>query len=401
MKILFLAQLFPLPLDSGGKIKSYYTLKNLAKEHEVHLLAFVRSPEELSHLEEMQDICASVKTVDMKRTSLTQASDLAGNFVKRQSFIIRRDYRKSMQRVFDRMVGDGFDVVYIDHLQMASYVNFNAQYKTVLDNHNIEHLIIKRIFETTRNPLKKVYAYYEYQKLAKFEMQCIENADMCLFVSDVDRDYAIRHTKKQINAHTVPIGVDTDFFYKRPPDEATSDILFAGTMHWPPNIDCVLHFSEEILPIIAKNTSEYTFTVAGQKPPEYIVRLAKPGSQINVTGYVDDIRDYMKKCGVFVVPLRSGSGVRVKILNAMSMGLPIVSTSIGAEGIDAVDGKHLVIADDCREFAKAVHTLLANRAIACNLGENARGLVENRYSWDMIGELLLEKMRMVSEAEAQ
>jgi glycosyltransferase involved in cell wall biosynthesis len=150
----------------------------------------------------------------------------------------------------------------------------------------------------------------------------------------------------------------------------------------------MLYFTSRILPIIIKRASDVTLTIAGQRPTEAIKALAGDPA-IRVTGYVDDIRETARDCGVFIVPLRSGSGVRVKILNALAMGLPIVSTSIGVEGLAVENGKHLLIADRPEHFAAAVLRVLSDPALAGDLGANARRLACERYSWEAVGEQLL------------
>ncbi|MCE5324481.1 glycosyltransferase family 4 protein [bacterium] len=388
LKILFLAHLFPLPLDSGGKIKSYYTLKALAAEHDVRVLAYVRSDDELEHLSELESIC-KVDLVRLNRSKFRQLYDLLRAITMGKSFIVSRDYRDDMRCAYDRIISDFQpDVVHIDHLQMAQFVDFGGSYKTVLDHHNVESMIIKRLADTSESLPVRMYAGIEWPKLQRYEMDICRRASTVLTVSDEDKSTLTRLCSELNNIVNVPIGVDVDYFQHIERTEGSNNILSIGTMYWPPNIDSMLYFCRDIYPLVKAKMPECTLTIAGQRPVESIKALASDPS-VAVIGYVSDSRDLAKDCGAFIVPLRSGSGVRVKILNALAMGLPVVSTSVGAEGLEVESGRHLMLADSPADFADAVVKVLQDRELADSIGRSGRALVCKKYSWQVVGGRLL------------
>lgn len=399
LKILVLEHLFPMPPDSGGKIKSLCTIRSLASAHTVQVLSYVRTETEQEHVPKLKSICDNVDTVSFSRSRPADAACAVKSALLGKSYIVTRDFRREMLERFRQAVQKFQpDVVHVDHLQMAQFVDFDSSYLTVLDQHNVEHIIVKRISETSTNALLRAYARLEWPKLKKFERDACRRSNLVLAVSDQDakelRNLMLPGAHRQENAtvppvETVPIGVDFDSIPLVERDPNSKDILFLGTMYWPPNIDCVLYFYREILPMIKQKLPECTFTIAGQKPPRAVQDLARDPA-VRVTGYVKDPRDVAAKCGVFVVPLRSGSGVRVKILDALAMGLPVVSTSIGAEGLAVKNGEHLLIADDAESFAEAVTTILNNKEVAQNLGLRGRELVRQEYSWQVVEKRLLD-----------
>jgi len=389
MKILVLEHLFPLPADSGGKIKSYYAIRALAREHELRVLSYIRGEDERRAVPELRRICPDLDIVPLKRSRLNQIADGVAGLAYGRSFIVSRDFRREMRDAFRRSV-DEFapDVVHIDHLQMAQFVDFSSAYKTVLDNHNVESMIIKRIAETSSSRVMRSYARLEWPKLLKYETEVCRKCDLVLTVSEEDKATLQQLEPSISNVRSVPIGIDTDPGRMVTRDPKSHDILFLGTMHWPPNIDCVLYFHRDILPLVREAIPDCTFTIAGQRPAPSVAALAHDPA-VRVTGYVTDTKVPAAKCGVFVVPLRSGSGVRVKILDALAMGLPVVSTSIGAEGLDVKHGEHLLIADTPQDFARAVADVLSDPALAEKLVRSGRELVEAKYSWQVAGDALL------------
>ncbi|MHB1457498.1 MAG: glycosyltransferase family 4 protein, partial [Armatimonadota bacterium] len=281
------------------------------------------------------------------------------------------------------------DIVHIDHLQMAQFVEFDKSYKVVLDNHNVESTIIKRVAETSDSMPTRLYAGLEWPKLQRYEVDICNKCDLVLTVSETDKDSLTAMGVNPAIIESVPIGVDVDTM--KPVDMVTQsrNILSLGTMSWPPNIDSMLYFVKDVMPIIRDHLPGCTLTIAGSQPSPAIQSLESE-PDISVTGFVEDIDSIARKCGVFIVPLRSGSGVRVKILNALAMGLPIVSTSIGAEGLDVRDDEHLLIADTPHDFANSVIRILTDPDLAQTLGLNGRAFVCDNYSWETTGNRLLQ-----------
>jgi sugar transferase (PEP-CTERM/EpsH1 system associated) len=390
MRILVLQHLLPVPLDSGAKIRSYSTIKALASRHELMMVSYVRNEDELKHLAKLRQLCDRIELVPMRRGPMRKATDALSNVMLGRSFIVSRDYRVEMRQAFRKALTEFRpDAVHVDHLQMAQFLDRDVRCATVLDEHNVESTIIRRIAETSRSPLTRLYAGLEWPKLQRFELRACRESDLVLTVSEEDKAELMRQDPSLNNIETLPIGIDTDYFGPVSRQAGSKDILFLGTMYWPPNVECVHYFCREILPIVRKSIPDCTFTIAGQRPVKSVAALgSNPG--IRVTGYVDDVRQVGSECGVFVVPLQAGSGVRVKILNAMSMGLPVVSTSVGAEGIDATPEKHLLTADTPQDFARAIVRTLEDPELAGRLGANARQLVCEKYSWDVVGKQALD-----------
>jgi glycosyltransferase involved in cell wall biosynthesis len=389
MRVLFLAHLLPFPADSGGKIRTSGNLEALVRRHDVRLVGFLRTSDEERELPRLRGMCVGVDVVPLRRTPFTQVRDLASSLILGRSFVVSRDFRREMLELV-RAVVDEFrpDVVHIDHLQMAQFVDFDAPYRTVLDHHNVESMIVKRLRETSGSIGIRLYASLEWPRLKQYELSVCRKCDAVITVSEEDKTTLQAMDPTLGNVHSVPIGVDVDSTPIIERKIGSRNILFLGTMHWPPNIDCVHYFYRDIFPLVKAELPDCTLTVAGQRPPRSIEALARDPA-VRVTGYVSDAAVCAKDCGVFIVPLRSGSGVRVKILNALAMGLPVVSTSVGAEGIEAEHGAHLLIADTPKDFAHAVVSVLRDPDLADQIGRNGRALVSAKYSWKATGDELL------------
>jgi glycosyltransferase involved in cell wall biosynthesis len=276
----------------------------------------------------------------------------------------------------------------------------------VLDQHNVEHHILQKITEIEQGipPLIKWAAHWDLLRLRRFEASACRRADRVLVVSTRDADAIVDLLDKEGSGDKVavtPIGVDTDYF--APAVSATTGpILSVGTMYWPPNVDAAQWFFAEILPLVRQAVPHAIFQIAGAKPTQSIRALAAAQPDVvTVTGTVPDVRPYMAACSVFVVPLRVGSGMRVKILTAMAMGLPIVSTTLGAEGIAVTSGENILIADTPVSFANAVIRILTDSALAEKLGQAARDLAVQRYSWNRVGQKLLRVYQEIGVLNAE
>lgn len=387
-RVLFLAHLLPWPLDGGGQIKSYHVLRQLAKSYDIKLLAFTRKPEEEKNTEPLRELCAlGVETIALRRTRVSNLWAAGSALISGESFIVKRDNTPAFHEAVARELGKGsYSALHIDHLQMAQFVpEKTTGVKVILDEHNVEYRIPQRIAQTAENLAHRLYGSGEWKRLQRFERAAIRRADLTLAVSDEDKETLKGLVASEMGSIvTLSIGVDTDYFYPIWQHSHSKTLVSIGTMYWPPNIDAMRWFCGEILPKIKERESNINLTIVGARPTPEVRALASDPA-VTVTGSVPDVRPYGQDCGAFIVPLRSGSGMRVKILNALAMGLPTVSTTVGAEGIDVTDGENILLADTAEGFAAATLRVLSDPALAARLAHNGRQLMEQRYGWDAIG----------------
>lgn len=384
MRILFLTQICPYPPANGSAIKTYNILKHLGARHEIELLLFVRGESDIAALEHLRPYCREIVHCMMKRSAKSDLAYAARSLVSGASFIISRDRRMEMEaEVLARLKGPP-DLIYADHLQMAQYVPAAAPCPVLLDEHNVEWRIIERFASRGVSLPRRLFASVEWRKLRSYELSACQRADFVLTVTAHDRDVLAEHGIPDGKITPLPVGVDTEYFRPARGRKDSRHILFFGAMSWPPNADAVSHFVERIYPLVKREVPDARLTVLGANPPPEIRSLAERDSSIAVTGFVDDIRPYCEDACVFVVPLRIGSGMRVKILDAMALGLPVVTTSVGCEGISLRHGEHALVADDPREFAESVVRLIRDDEIRSKLASQGRRLVEECYSWPPI-----------------
>lgn len=384
MRILFLTQICPYPPTNGGAIKTYNILKHLGARHEVDLLLFVRDSEEVASLVHLGEYCGGIDSCFMPRSTFLNLAFAARSLLAGSSFIISRDNQAEMHaKVLDHL-DPAPDLIYVDHLQMSQYVPRSVSCPVILDEHNVEWRIIERFAECEASPLRRRFAALEWPKLQQFELDACRSANVVLTVTEHDRQVLEEHGVPAEKLSALPIGVDTGYFTPLPQQSDSMRVLTFGTMSWPPNTDAVQWFLREMYPAIRDRVRDAEFSVIGANPPPSIRQLPERDRSISVTGYVSDIRQASAGSAVFVVPLRIGSGMRVKILDAMAMGLPVVSTSVGCEGISVHPGEDILIADEPSTFVDAVAHLLGNPSERMRIGSAGRHLVESQYSWPAI-----------------
>jgi glycosyltransferase involved in cell wall biosynthesis len=400
-RVLFLTQVLPYPLDSGAKIRAYYVLRHLASQHQVTLVSFVRADDRPEYVAHLERFCQAVVTVPMQRSWLRDVRALLVAGFSGQPIIIVRDEIGQMHATLRRLVKErAFDVVHADQTSMAQYALYarsrtpnsasRQTVKLVLDAHNALYRIPERLAAYERNPLKRLLFKREARALAHYESNVYHRFDHIVFVTDQDRQALqgeISNLKSQISnrkSTTIPICVDPEEkpLIERVPTPRT--IIHLGTMFWPPNVEGTLWFAQEVWPRVVAQVPEATFTVVGKDPPAAIRNVQFAISNVEVTGYLADPTPYLRQTAIFIVPLRSGGGMRVKILDAWCWGVPIVSTTIGAEGIAVRDGDNILIADTAEAFAQAVIRLLQEPTLGEWLRENGRRWVEERYNWRQV-----------------
>jgi sugar transferase (PEP-CTERM/EpsH1 system associated) len=397
VKILVLAPQWPDPPMQGAAIRNLQIVRYLARKHNVSLLTFEGAGgQDTPPLYDLGAICAHAEALPLP--SRTRRQRLRKLFTSNMPDMAWRLHSDAMwRRVEELCKQEQFDAIHVEGIEMAPYgllaMRLLPRARMVYDAHNAEYLLQRRAFSVDfrriRSLPRAMYSLVQWYRLRRFERQVLLASKRVLAVSPADVAALNRLTLFTRNRVTLlPNGVDLDYWSPaaiRPQDiEVGSEALvFDGTMDFRPNVDAVLWFAQEVWPMIRAERPSSHFYIVGRHPsPEVLALSEDPG--IIVTGMVDDTRPWVAGCEVYVVPMRMGGGVRLKVLQAMSMECAIVSTPMGAEGIAVRPGKDMLLTFSPRGFANAVLLLLSDRHRRRTLGASARELVTSLYSWDSL-----------------
>jgi sugar transferase (PEP-CTERM/EpsH1 system associated) len=384
VKMLWLKSELLHPVDKGGKIRSYQMLKRLKQEHDITYLSFVSPddpPEAREQANEYCDRLIGVPRDEPKRFSARFYRDLAFNLGSALPYALQKYRSAAMRRAISQELRkESYGVVVSDFLVPSVNLPSCRPAVSVLFQHNIESMIWRRHYETQSGALRKAYFFEQWRKMYWYEKAACRSFDVVITVSREDRDQ-ISSEFRAGEVYDVPTGVDTDYF--RPHDCAPDPygLVFTGSMDWMPNEDAVIYFAESILPAIARVLPGVSLTVVGRNPTRRLLALAEQNRRIQVTGRVEDIRPYVARAAAFVVPIRVGGGTRLKIFEAMAMAKPVISTTIGAEGLPLRDGRELLIADHPERFAEAVVRVMTDERLAARIGEQAYRCVTEQFGW--------------------
>ena len=291
------------------------------------------------------------------------------------------------------------DVIVCDFLASAGAIPWDWPCAKVLFAHNVEAAIWRRHYQLARNPLWKTVSWFEWKRTQAAERSYFQKADHVLAVSQSDRATFAQFLDPS-KLSVTETGVDVEFFRPQGEEEILNSLVFTGSMDWLPNEDGVLYFAREILPLILSKAPDVTLCVVGRNPSQSLQNLAARVPNIQLTGWVEDVRPYLARHAVCIVPLRIGGGTRLKIYEAMSMARAVVSTSIGAEGLPVKHGEHLLVADDAAGFAESTLRLLGDPAYRARLGREARQLVERNYGWTAVAAGFARELESVVQQES-
>ncbi len=395
-KILILTPQFPYPPHQGTTIRNYNLIAGLARRHQVHLLAF--GDPSASQGTPVEDLCQSIQVVRPPRRSTSQRVKDLG-FSRLPDMAQRLPSPQFQAALAAALARKNPDVVEVEGIELARYLfqiadNRGDQKRPLLvfDDHNAEYVLQQRAFETdVRQPgrwIGAAYSFVQWQRLRGYERRACRVADRVVAVSETDAE-ALRKLVPELEPVVVPNGVDMDFYTAPVPSLAAlqapggSDLVFTAKMDFRPNVDAILWFTQEVLPLIRHGSPQTRLWVVGKDPHPRLAPLAEDPA-VRLTGWVEDVRPYIAAAPVYVIPLRIGGGTRLKVLEAMAMGKAIVSTTLGCEGFDLVPGQELVVADAPAEFATAVLALLRDSETRIRLGRAARRYAGSRYDWRMI-----------------
>lgn len=407
MRVLVIDEELPSPPDTGKRIRTLSLLSRLAGQVEITLLA----PGDPAGEQEAVDalVKAGIRVIlvplpaahagggDRRRDRMRFAAHLVRNLGERYPYSVVRHFSREMEHAVLRAWGSGeYDLLHCEWTPFASYLRCLEGAPAVIMCHNVESEIWRRQARFGGNLSARVYSFFQWRKMDHFEQQAFRVFGPAIAVSD--RDARLLRTRYGATVlGTVENGVDTNYFTPRPGGERLGELVFVGSMDWRPNQDAVRFLLDEIWPTLTRHVPGIHLTLVGRRPPRWIIERCAREDGVECTGTVADVRPYMERASVIVVPLRIGGGSRIKILEAMSAGKAVVSTTVGAEGLDLTPGRHLLVADRPREFAAAVRDLLASREERERLGRGGRALAQRRYGWDEMA----RRLRLVWEEAAR
>jgi sugar transferase (PEP-CTERM/EpsH1 system associated) len=384
MRILWVKPGGLWPLDTGGRLRSFHTISELSRRHRVTVLTTHGPDEEADALAARLALCERVCSFahrPAKQGSLRLGAALAASWLSELPVDLWKWRVPRLRAEAARLMQGGeVDVCVADFLAAAANVPLGGKVPVVLFEHNVEYVIWQRLAALEGRPWRRRLLEREARKMRRVEARACAQAALTVAVSEEDRAL-LRAAAPSARVRSVPTGVDISYF--TPNGRADTGLVFTGSMDWYPNEDAILYFADQILPRIRAELPEASLTVVGRRPTARL-RAATAGLPIEVTGRVDDVRPYVSRAAVYVVPLRAGGGTRLKICEALAMGKPVVSTTVGAEGLPLVSGEHFIRSDEPADFARAVVSLLRDPERRRALGAAGRRLMEERHSWQRV-----------------
>jgi sugar transferase (PEP-CTERM/EpsH1 system associated) len=390
---LIITDRIPYPVISGANLRIYNLLRRITREHEVWLATLVGTKEQAENIAHLREICSVVEAVDIRPTrALAQPLEGFRYMLTGKPPDLRFYYSVELANKIRHLITMmDFDIVHIELSHMGMYLDIlprEMRNRTVWMLHDIDWKKFDQISQLESKPARKLRIWLHSRMMRWWEPRYAERFQRCITVSESDRTL-LMDANPRIKVEVVPNGVDTNFY--QPMSFKSTEIpvlLFVGDMSYLPCVDAMVYFCQEVLPLIRLEIPNVEMWIVGINPKPEVKQLE--GNGIYVTGRVKDVRPYYEKSTVCVVPLRAGSGTRLKILEAMALKRPIVSTLIGCEGLDVINGEHLFIADRAEEFAEKTSYLLSNEKARQQIASQARELVVNHYDWDVIAKRLMK-----------
>lgn len=386
MRILIITNNVPYPPNSGLTLRVYNLLYRLAKKHEIWLATFTPEDQDPNGLAHLNSICKGVVT------SVFQNSGAIDNPIEMLLYLIRgtppniRLYKSHdlIGKIIKLVTQIDFDIIQIEDSHMSAYFDIlpkSVHQRTLLTFIDVNFHKFERLVELEPKRSRKVRVWLHSRMMRRWEPSYAEKFARCIAMSDSDQSI-LQEANPKLKIEVIPNGVDTKGYQPLARSENATAIIFVGNMAYRPNIDAVSYFCHTIYPRIKAEFPQAEFWIVGKDPAPEVEALG--GNGVRVTGQVEDLLPYYRNSAVSVVPLRAGGGTRLKILESMALGRPVVATSIGCEGLNVIHGKHILIADDPEQFAEYTLQLLRNMSLWIKTVREARELVVNHYDWDVI-----------------
>lgn len=393
MRILWITPQLPCSIG-GGQSRQLSLLHYLAQSHKVTVITLV-SPEEQGHEGETRPHCHRLETIPYIRPKAmsrwhNRCASWKRLIIDPQPQYARTYPTAKLLPAIQRLLADDhFDLVHFEHLFVAPLRSTAGGLPCLLACQNVESQIARQRVSLTKHFLHRIFTLLEWRKLHRFERQWVGKFDILTAICSADAA-VLQKVAPRTRVHIVPHGVNTAEFALQPDvGNKRGGLLFFGTMAYWPNVDGILYFCREIWPLILRHDPQVRLTIVGPNPTAKVEELARM-PRITVTGFVPDIRPYLWKAALTIVPLRAGGGVRIKILEALAAGCPVVSTTVGAAGLDIDQEDGLFRADNPQEFAEQVVALLQDPGRQQALGQQGRATVTAHYDWSSVGPQLEE-----------
>lgn len=401
MRVLWIGHNLAYPPVRGVLLRDYNLLREAAKECEMHVLAFdqpaTRPPGVSAEdcIAELGRFCAGVEFVPLEGAGLK----VHKNWLAARGLVSRNPYdfnwlrSRKMADALRRTLGRiAFDAVHFDTVGLAQYRSLiGKDVGTVLNHHNVESAMMAHRAMNEQNPFRRRYWRWETQKLLCAEQQFCPQFAMNLVVSPED-EQILAGLVPGLETRVIPNGVDIKYFTPRA-DPGGNTLLFCGGLDWYPNGEAMSYFFHTIWPMLTRVLPAVRMVVVGRKPTKWLQDLGSSDHRVQVTGFVDDVRPYFRKATIYVCPIRLGGGTRLKVLDALAMGMPLVGTSFACSGISVSHEKHALLADTPEAFVDQILRLIADPDLRAGLAARGRELVCRDYSWSIVGTKLLHAYR--------
>jgi glycosyltransferase involved in cell wall biosynthesis len=382
MKILHIMPYCPYPPQFGGALRVYNLLKQMVAAHEVTVVypGYRGSDDDLQ--EALGGKIAKIHVTARRWTRVYRRLGQLYSTLTPHSYFYHMGWDGRTEKILRNELENGrYDLVQTEFTHMASY-DLPTDAVKILDEHNVEYDVLQRQWQMATSPFRKFHYRDEYRKIFREEMAACRKQDLVMVTSE--RDRALLDTDlPEVRKFVLPNGVDASYFRPSPVAPDADTIVFTGMMKYLPNSDGMLYFLESIFPLILAKVPGAKVLIVGAEPPASL--RAKESSSVIITDRVEDVRPWVDRAAVSIVPLRMGGGTRLKIVESFAMKKPVVSTAIGAEGIDAVDGESIMIADEPAAFADAVVRLLQDAGLRAKLAASGHELMLRKYEWSVIG----------------
>jgi len=379
MNVLVLTAKAIWPLLGGAEIRNFSLLKETSKHHRVFLLSFLLGENDRDHFDGLEPFCEKIVGLDLRRPLAGRLVRAARSIGGRRPFIVSEYARREMSLALERIVREEqIDVIHAHFLHVAQYAGWKGRAAFVYDAHNLEHILWKRFARVQSNPVMRTFSRLQLPKFVEWQRRVARQSDAVVTLSDVDRDEFLR-IAPGTDVTTVPNGADVEYFHPLDIPEEEHSIIYFANFGWPPQDDAAVYFCNEIFPSVRAKYNDAHLYLVGKTPPEKVRTLAT--DDVTVTGFVEDIREYIARAAVVVLPLRVGAGTKHRAFQALAMEKPLVTTTVGAEGIALEHGRTAMITDDPGEFARHTIDLLGDSGKRRAMGRTGRQLVLDRYTW--------------------